>query len=474
VGRGTTSADDLRAWRLRTEPASSTAVGWIEELRRLPKRAWPGYLWYAAVLSEEELRLQDPSLPEGRAAVWGARGKRLRRGLAAMPSAVRSVRRSRRADPALGSAPAAAASRRVVVVQELMPGYRVPFFEALRARLVDHDVQLTVVHGFARGGRASRADGGALPWAVTVDNRHVRLVPGMQAAVWEPVPRAVLRNADVVVAEQANRQLFTYVLLARYVVAGRPRLVLWGHGASLQAEGRLARTAEHLKAAVSRRAHWWLAYTEGSADRVAALGFPRERITVVQNAVAIPPPSAAVDRVAGQCLYIGSLYRYKRIAYLLEAGRRAALLRPDFRLVVVGDGEDRVLIEEAAGSAPWLDYRGPLVGQAASDVLRQSTLLLMPGRVGLSVVDSFVAECPLVTVDSDLHSPEIEYLQDGVNGVCLPAGTGPAAYAEALAELLDDPAGLEVLREGCREAAATYTLDAMVERYADGLLRALE
>jgi glycosyltransferase involved in cell wall biosynthesis len=207
---------------------------------------------------------------------------------------------------------------------------------------------------------------------------------------------------------------------------------------------------------------------------VAALGFPRERITVVQNAVAVPPTNAPVDRVADQCVYIGSLYRHKRIDYLLEAGRRAAELRPDFRLAVVGDGEDRALVEAAAVSAPWLDYRGPLFGQEAADLLRQSTLLLMPGLVGLAVVDSFVAECPLVTVDIDLHSPEIEYLQDGVNGVCLPAGTGPAAYAEAVAELLGDPARLEVLREGCREAATTYTLAAMVERYAAGLLRALE
>jgi hypothetical protein len=94
VGRGTTSAEDLRAWRLRTEPVSGTAVGWIEELRRLPKRSWPGYLWYAAVLSERELRLQDPSLPEGDRAVWLARGRRLRRGFAAMPAALRSVRRT--------------------------------------------------------------------------------------------------------------------------------------------------------------------------------------------------------------------------------------------------------------------------------------------------------------------------------------------------------------------------------------------
>jgi glycosyltransferase involved in cell wall biosynthesis len=375
--------------------------------------------------------------------------------------------------PSEGAAPAAGRPRRVVIVQELLPTYRVPFFEALRAHLAASGVELTVVHGSAQGGRASRADAGTLPWAVPVANRHLRVAPGA-TAVWQPVPRALLADADLVVVEQANRQLLNYLLLGRYVVTGHPRLVLWGHGGDLQAVGRTARVAERFKAAVSRRVHWWLAYTEGSADRVAALGFPRKRITVVQNAVAVPPAAGPVDRVAGQCIYVGSLYRHKRIGYLLEAGRRVAQLRPDFRLVVVGDGEDRSLVADAAASSSWLDYRGPMFGQEAADLLRQSTLLLMPGLVGLAVVDSFAAGCPLVTVDLDLHSPEIEYLRDGVNGVCLPAGTGPAAYAGAVVDLLDDPTRLEVLREGCRQAAETYTLAAMVERYADGLLRALE
>lgn len=91
VGRGTTAAEDLRAWRLRTEPHASVA-GWVDELRRLPARRWPGYLWYAAFLTEEELRLDDPGLPRGRRALLRARLLRLRRGLRALPSAVRSIR----------------------------------------------------------------------------------------------------------------------------------------------------------------------------------------------------------------------------------------------------------------------------------------------------------------------------------------------------------------------------------------------
>jgi Uncharacterised nucleotidyltransferase len=95
VGRGSTAAADLHAWQLRTQPADVTAVSWVHELRRLPLYRWPGYLWYAATLSDVELRLADPNLPPGRVPLMRARARRLRRGMRALPEAWRVVRRSR-------------------------------------------------------------------------------------------------------------------------------------------------------------------------------------------------------------------------------------------------------------------------------------------------------------------------------------------------------------------------------------------
>lgn len=477
VGVGTTSAQDLRAWRLRTIEGDTTAVSWVEELRRLPLRSRPRFLWYAAVLSEHELRLADPSLPEGRSAVLRARVRRLRRGLGAVPSAVKQVATARgegtsAGDPAPAELPPATAS--VVVVQEILTEYRVPFFGALHDRLRAEGVELTLVHGFAKGGRARRRDQGALPWAVTTVNRHLPVVPGVKRAVWQPVPRRLLRSADLVVVEQASRHLLNYRLLARYLTSGRPRLVFWGHGRNLQASGSLAgRASERLKRLVSARPYWWLAYTAGSADRVAAIGFPRERITVVQNAVAVTAPAMTVERVPDRCVYVGSLYPDKRIDFLLEAARRTAERRPGFRLVVIGDGEDRALVERAATSVSWLDYRGSMFGGETAAELERAQLLLMPGLVGLAVVDSFAHECPMVTVDLPTHSPEIEYLENDVNGVCLPRATTPEEYGDAVADLLGDTERMARLRDGCRAAAGRYTLSAMVDNVAVGLLKAL-
>ena len=91
MGRGTTASADLRAWHLRTQPSDVTAVSWIHGLRQLPWHRWPGFLWYAATLSDVELRLAEPGLAAGPLPLFRARLRRLRRGLAALPDAVRSV-----------------------------------------------------------------------------------------------------------------------------------------------------------------------------------------------------------------------------------------------------------------------------------------------------------------------------------------------------------------------------------------------
>jgi CDP-glycerol glycerophosphotransferase (TagB/SpsB family) len=90
-GIGSTAQEDLHAWRLRTQPAWRVAT-WVEGLRQRPLRSWPGYLWYALALSDEELRMADPNLPPGRRALAGARWRRLKRGAAALPRAVRTMR----------------------------------------------------------------------------------------------------------------------------------------------------------------------------------------------------------------------------------------------------------------------------------------------------------------------------------------------------------------------------------------------
>jgi glycosyltransferase involved in cell wall biosynthesis len=349
---------------------------------------------------------------------------------------------------------------RVVIVQETLPHYRVPFFDRLRAALAEGGVELDVVVGQPSGDAARRRDQGVLAWATTVRNRRLGRL------VWQPAWRHI-RGADLVILEQANRHLLGYLLFLAARFGGTP-VAQWGHGADLQRAGSAWR--QTLKFMMTRRASWFFAYTEGSAARVRAAGLDPRIITVVQNAVE-HPAAIAVPKVAAQCVFVGGLHAAKRVDFLLEAADHMAARVPTFHLHIIGDGVERRLIEQRPRGH--VTFHGMLSGPDRDVLLQSSQLTLMPGLVGLVALDAFAARAPLVTIASRSHSPEIEYVVDQTNGIVLPENSSALAYASAATDLLLDPARLERLRHGCDVAASVYTLDSMVERFAEGVLRSV-
>lgn len=362
--------------------------------------------------------------------------------------------------------------RRVVVVYKSLPQYRVALFERARARLAAEGVVFELVYGQPIRADMARADARHLPWATTVQNRELRL--GRRALLWQPV-LGCLHRGDLVVVEQASKLLVNYLLLLAQRL-GLFDVVFWGHGRTLHASW----VGEFVKRWVSRRPHWWFAYTAGTREIVVANGYPPERVTVLENAVDTDALAAAArdcsrstPRVAGRVAFVGSLYREKGLEFLMESCSLVRAARPDLGLLIIGDGPDSRRVTDWAAEHAWVEYLGPRFGADLVSQLVTANLLLVPGAVGLVVLDAFATECPLVTIAGDDHGPEVEYLEDGVNGRVLPAGTTAADYARVVTHLLADDTAIARLRLGCRASAARYTMENMVDRFVDGCLRAL-
>ena len=369
--------------------------------------------------------------------------------------------------------------KKVVICQHRLLHYRMELFKRLREACARRGIDLHLVHGQASRRESAKKDEGSLPWARKVVNRFWEL--GKRDLVWQPFP-AELRDADLVVVMQESRILSNYPLLFGQPWSRR-KIAYWGHGVNFQSDAP-AGLREKWKRMLLNKVDWWFAYTEMTADIVRQAGYPQERITNLDNAIdneAFARDLASVTTTQLQAirgdiglpegspvgLFCGSLYVDKRLGYMLDAADIIRKAIPDFHLVVIGDGPNAFEIREALAARPWLHWVGVRKGVDKAAYFRLAKLVFNPGAVGLHVLDSFCAGVPMATTSEARHGPEVAYLQDGHNGLVV---SGSAeAYAAAVIGLLSNPATYERVRAQALEDARRYTLEHMIDRFAEGI-----
>jgi glycosyltransferase involved in cell wall biosynthesis len=374
-----------------------------------------------------------------------------------------------------------AASRpKVVIIQRRMTHYRIPLFDLMRDKLDRAGIELAVVFGDPTAKEKAKMDLGVLPWGHYVPCSYWL----NDQLCWQNA-NAEVHGADLVVMTQENRLLFNY---AFRILHHTQKMALWGHGRNFQSTNSDT-FRERMKRWLLTRTDWWFAYTDLSARVVIdEAHFPAHRVTVLNNSIdtqaLADDLAAATDVLVGQArnlfgigsglvgIMIASLHTEKKIGFLLEAARRLRRAIPDFELVIVGDGPERELVQKAvARNGNWIHWMGARTGREKALLLKMSTVILNPGMVGLGILESFVARVPMVTSECGWHSPEIAYLDNGVNG--LMTADDVDVYANAVLGLMRDPVLYKHLQQGCERSADSVSLEKMAEHFCDGIARCL-
>lgn len=367
--------------------------------------------------------------------------------------------------------------RRVVVVQRRLTHYRVVFFESLRQQLATRGLELVLAYGTGTEEELRKNDRAEIAWAQKLPTRYY--LGGR--ICYQPLKRAC-DDAAMLIVTQENKlvcNLWHQFASVPYKVA------LWGHGANLQ--GNPTSFRERFKRIVARRADWWFAYTDVSLPLIERTGFPKDRITVLNNSVDTAEMAAmrqnvtpgALKQLKGEFgiqgqhvgIFVGSLYSEKRIDFMLETAAAIHARFPGFEFLVVGSGPQQTLIENFCQQNNWTKYLGVRKGQAKVDAMALATVMINPGLVGLGILDSFVCGVPMFTTDCGLHSPEIAYLENGVNGL-MTANTLDA-YASAVVALLSNETEIATLKSGCEASTKKYTVEDMARNFADGVMSCL-
>jgi glycosyltransferase involved in cell wall biosynthesis len=362
----------------------------------------------------------------------------------------------------------------VLIIQPYVPAYRVPLFEQLHAALDGAGIELEIAAAQVSGDQMKRGDASSLTFSREVRSRSVQL--GDISLRWKHVQRLV-GAADLVVTQLASGALDNYVTAFRPGV----RFATWGHGyATTSRPNRVDSALENWQL---RRSRHFFAYTDKGRTAALEAGLAPDRITVLRNTVDTRQLREALLRVSQDRLdefasrhqlgerrwtcFIGGLDTSKRLEFLLAAGDEIFSSLPEFGLIIAGSGAQEDLIRRAAEEHPWLAYVGRADPDDMAVLASMAELLLVPGRVGLVAVDSFVLGLPIVTTNWPYHAPEFDYLTDHLNARVTDDDVG--AFSLVVRSLLRDRSGIDELRLNCLAEAERYDMPSLVARFSEGI-----
>jgi L-malate glycosyltransferase len=372
---------------------------------------------------------------------------------------------------------------KVLILQRIVPHYRIAFFNALARNLLQRNMTLDLVYGQEAPGQVPKSELLTAPWSTRIRNWYLSI--GRLMLVIQPLNPLQLRAYSLVVVEQANSLVFNFLVFLLRPLFGY-KVAFWGHGYNRQAECR-ENLSEKLKQKLLAQADWWFAYTDGTADYLTQQGFDRQHISVVRNSIdtmelinefeslSKPELDALLNDydLTGNniALFCGGLAAGKNLDFLFSAAQKIHDAVPDFELVIAGSGPDEVKVREFAATHQWTRYVGAQYGRKKAAFYRLAKVILMPGPVGLAMIDAIVAGLPLLTTANGRHGPEIDYLSDGFNGYI--TSMSEDVYAAQAIKLLQSPALLTVLQKNCLSQRNQYGIEQMAANFTLGINRCL-
>lgn len=379
-------------------------------------------------------------------------------------------------------------SKRVLIShQGCIPIYRKGFFEALAAL---KNCQYVVASGNSpKGTHYILAEP---PFAFSVlTTRNIQFTAFGKNLVWQTLVKKFLTEFDAAVLGDESKYLSSAAIILLAKILGRP-VVLWGFGVvdGIYVDlprGPVGRLANWLALAVQRLrlklADGYLAYTEQGAEGLAKLGVPEDRIRVLRNTVDIEHlrrlRSLVLEETEGQrrkalgisstgpiLVFFGRLLKEKKVECLIDYASQSR--DPSVHIVIFGEGPEKVSLMKLAAQNARVTFHAPddkMLAYALS--IAEATVI--PGLVGLAITHSFAFGLPMIA-RAGIHSPEISYLQHGVNG--LYARETDEDFFRSIDAFLADAALRQRLRQGADNSAKQLSVYHMAREF-DQLLSGL-
>ena len=239
-----------------------------------------------------------------------------------------------------------------------------------------------------------------------------------------------------------------------------------------------------------RRSHWYgrvdrwtnslvdhnVCVSQGVADFVAtATGLLRHKLSVIPNGVEFETFASAtradlaefgIPMGAPVCITVGRLEKQKGIDVLLDAASLLKVTRPDCHFLIVGDGCDRVALENNAfqlGLTATTHFTG--LRADVPNLLASATLFVLPSRwegMANALLEAMACGLPVVATAVEGSA---ELVRSGETGLLVPAGTSVELSA-AICELLAAPEDSHAMALSAqRTVKSDFTTESVARKY---------
>jgi len=349
---------------------------------------------------------------------------------------------------------------KLALQQRVLPNYRVPFFDLL-ASACDGGMSLFTglprsVEGITTAKELKVAD-------YKLGN-NLYLFGGNFYLCYQQGLMDWLKewNPDALIVEANPRYLSTSSAVKWMHKQNRP-VIGWGLGSPPIGGFRKQRRFSFIN-----QFDAMISYSQRGAEEYAALGFPKRKIFVARNSVALPPSAPMPSKsstfdIKPSILFVGRLQARKRVDYLL----RACAKIQNLRLVIIGDGPERAALESLAREIyPSAEFVGSKHGAELKPYFTEADLFVLPGTGGLAVQEAMSYGLPVIVAQGDGTQDDLVRKE---NGWQIPPDNFEALVSTMKDALLDVARLIRMGEESYRIVEKEINIEKMVETFVKAL-----
>lgn len=147
-------------------------------------------------------------------------------------------------------------------------------------------------------------------------------------------------------------------------------------------------------------------------------GFKNEIICFNNTVVSYFSESSTIRKIKSskkiEFAFIGRNYPQKKINDILSLANYTKSKSLDWNFKIITDSKNNLKnhsenVEIILGTT----------GQKVYEILKNTNFIIVPGLVGLVANESFNLGCPIIAFQSKTHSPEFYYLENGINSIII-------------------------------------------------------